>query len=223
LTCAPEISPDSASKFAATGFITGFGPFPGVRHNPSESLARRLAQAHIWRRLGWKMHHRVFSTRYSEVAEAIAAESRANVVPAFVLMLGVAARAKELRVELRARNRVSMTLRDAGHTRPGKACLEPGAKAVRPGRHPGAPLVKVLRRGGVKARLSRDAGHYVCNAAYWQMLGAMTHKTNVVFVYIPMPAAIGSKKRDARPSMAQMEHALTALILTMIHLARTAR
>ena len=159
-------------------------------------------------------------TGYGIVTEAIDAEAKASSPPAFVVMLGVAGRAQALRIELRAKNRVSSVHRDATSARPASTLLQPEAEATRFGRHPGTPLVRALRAAKVSARLSRDCGRYVCNAAYWRMLGAMPRKTEVVFVHIPLPSKPGVRKRDPRPGMVAMERALTALVRGMIGRAR---
>lgn len=203
--------------------ITGFGPFPGVPRNPSGILMRRVAGAGHWRRLGWDIDGVLFPTGYSIVARMISEYAEVGPPPAFVVMLGVAARAKWLRVELRAKNRVSIHHRDAAGNRPAAFQLERGHAVTRFGRHPGAVLVSTLRARQVPARLSRDTGRYVCNAAYWQMLGAMPAGTEIVFVHIPMPALIGTRRHDPRPTLPGMERALAALVGAMIRRARVRR
>lgn len=219
-----QIRPNQGEcRFNPTVLITGFGPFPGVPVNPSETLARRVAGAASWARLGWRTEVRAFRTGYGIVNAAIDDLAARGPHPAFVVMLGVAARAKWVRIELFAKNRVSVTHRDATSARPASACLKPGAEAVRLGRHPGGILVKAAREAGVPARLSRDTGRYVCNASYWRMLGAMPKATEVVFVHIPLPAKPGLRKRDPRPTMAAMTRALTGVVRVMMRRARLRR
>lgn len=206
-----------------SALITGFGPFPGVPRNPSGELMRQLAHAPRWRRLGWEVDDILFPTGYSIVSRMIDETARTETPPTFVVMLGVAARAKWLRIELRAKNRVSIHHRDASGSRPAAFRLEAAREVTRFGRHIGAPLVATLRDSGVPARPSRDTGRYVCNAAYWHMLGAMPKSTEVVFVHIPMPRRHGQRKRDPRPSLAGMKRALFALIIAMIRRARIRR
>jgi len=199
-----------------TFLITGFGPFPGVPVNPSETLARRVAGVGSWARLGWRADTRAFRTGYGIVNAAIDDLVAAKPAPAFVVMLGVAARAKWARVELRAKNRVSVTHRDATSARPASASLMPGAETTRFGRHPGRVLVDALRKAQVPTRLSRDTGRYVCNAAYWRMLGAMPKATEAVFIHIPLPAKHGIRKRDPRPTMDAMTRGITSVVRAMI-------
>lgn len=199
--------------------VTGFGPFPGVRVNPSAALARLVSGQGRWRRLGWQVFRHEFPTRYAIVAEEIA-RLAAGPAPDCVILLGVAARSKAMRIELLARNRVSRTLRDAGAGRPGSGIIAPGAVAMRPGRHAGKALVTVLRAAGAPAEPSLSAGRYVCNFAYWHMLAAMPRSTQVLFVHVPMPARAGIRKRDRRPSLVAMAKSLTALASLMPVMAR---
>ena len=198
--------------------ITGFGPFPGVPRNPSGVIARAVAASPRWRRLGWAIEGVVFPTDYRHVEARIADLGRKP--PAFVLMLGVAARSRHLRIERVARNRVSMTARDVSGRKVRRRVLEPDASAIRIGRHAGVSLVRTLRGAGVPARMSQDAGRYVCNAGYWWMLGAMPRRTRVVFVHIPMPGRAGTRHREPRPALSAMIRAITALVQAEIGRAR---
>ncbi|MBV8510325.1 MAG: hypothetical protein JO289_09165, partial [Xanthobacteraceae bacterium] len=53
---------------------------------------------------------------------------------------------------------------------PLRASITPGA-SYRRGRAPFARLAAAVRTSGLPARLSRDAGTYLCNYAYWRALG----------------------------------------------------
>lgn len=185
--------------------ITGFGPFPRVPRNPAQLLAKKLAR-------GWQFRHaqmtaHVFETAYAPVEDQIARLAAKR--PRAVLMLGVALRAKALRVEVRAINRRAVGARDARSALPASPVILPGGPAVVAGRHKGLALVHGLRASGLAAVLSRDAGRYLCNFAYWHMLRALPG-IPIVFVHIPMPGAGG--KRDARPSLAEMERGLRNLM-----------
>lgn len=198
-----EIRPNDEA--ALDWLITGFGRFPRVARNPAQTLALRLASG--WRFRPLRVAAHVFETVYgiveAEVRELVALRPQA------VLMLGVAARAKAMRVELRAVNRRAPSARDARKALPASPVIAHGGPVYRVGRHKGRALVQRLRAAGVAAGLSRDAGHYLCNFAYWHMLDSLP-EARVVFVHIPMPNS--GKKGDRRPSMAQMECALRAMM-----------
>ncbi|MCA0407233.1 MAG: peptidase C15 [Proteobacteria bacterium] len=198
-----EIGPNDEAML--DWLITGFGPFPRVPRNPAQLLAQKLGA-------GWRFRHvraafHVFETAYASVEAEVRALAASR--PQAVLMLGVAARTKAMRVELRAVNRRASGARDARKALPPSPVIAPGGPVYRAGRHKGGALVQRLRAAGVAAGHSRDAGRYLCNFAYWHMLGALP-EARVVFIHISMPNS--GKKGDRRASMGQMERALRAMM-----------
>ena len=137
--------------------VTGFGPFPGMPRNHSEELARRIAENPRLRRvLGAPPELLILRTAYCAIADQL--EPRLAEKPDAVLMIGVARRARHIRVELRARNRASALYPDAsGRTH--RLTLEPLGPPER--RSAAAARVLVaLRSRGTEVRASRDAGRY---------------------------------------------------------------
>jgi pyroglutamyl-peptidase len=67
-----------------------------------------------------------------------------------------------------------------------RATIEIGqARALR-GNAPFVPLLSAVRRSALPARLSRDAGSYLCNYAYWRALQHVRDNHPLVqFVHIP--------------------------------------
>lgn len=191
---------ESAPQKRCDLLITGFGPFPRVACNPSGVLAQALGA-----RLGAASH--VFETAYASVERDI--PRLAALKPRMVLMLGVAPRARRLRVELRAINRRAIGAKDARAALPKTPVITPGAPAFCAGRHKGDVLVQRLRSAGVATRISRDAGRYLCNFAYWRMLEVLP-AAKVVFVHIPLPRT--GKRGDTRPSLMRMLIALRAVL-----------
>src|SRR3954462_9383988 len=86
--------------------VTGFGRFPGISVNPSAEIARRVAASPRWRRLGIEAEALVMPTAYAAI-EAVLAPALAGGFDA-VLMIGVAGRARQVRVERRAANRARL-------------------------------------------------------------------------------------------------------------------
>ena len=85
----------------ATILITGFGPFPGAPFNPSEPLALELARRRHPAFAGVRRVAHVFRVTY----EAVDAELPALIArekPAALVMFGLAARTKHVRIETRA-------------------------------------------------------------------------------------------------------------------------
>src|SRR5882724_13074796 len=81
-----------------TILLTGFGPFPGAPFNPTGPLVRALAHERHPRLVGVRRIAHVFPTRYDAVDRELPALV-ARAAPTIVLMFGLAARTRHLRVE----------------------------------------------------------------------------------------------------------------------------
>jgi pyroglutamyl-peptidase len=200
--------------------VTGFGPFPGVRKNPSAVLARHLAGSPRLARHGCRVEALELPTIYAAIGgELLPALARLR--PDVVLMLGIAARRKALCVETRALNRVSRLFPDASGRIGRQLAFAPAGPHLQRCRSGAEPLVEVLRRAGLPARRSIDAGKYLCNAAYYAALqNAGRNGPLVVFVHIPMPGT-GGRRRG--PSLAAMAEGLGRLALVLAGQSRRLR
>jgi pyroglutamyl-peptidase len=137
--------------------------------------------------------------------------------PRVLIMFGLAARTKFVRVEMLAHNRQSRFFPDADGRIPDSYRVLLRAPESMRGRAPFVPLVRAARAAGVDARLSRDAGRYICNYVYWRALEAAERTGGpelVVFVHVPKLRR-KSRRRDAsrRPTLAQAVRAATNLII----------
>lgn len=162
--------------------VTGFGPFPRMPRNPSAAVARAAAAVPRLRLHGIEAKAAVLTTAYATLTgelDPLLAER-----PDIVILVGVAGRSAKVRVEERATARRSTLFPD----RHGDVPQRPEARA--PARVPSARLTRVnavvamsaLRHRGLPARRSRDAGRYLCNAAYFRALDAAAP---TLFVHIP--------------------------------------
>ena len=107
--------------------------------------------------------------------------------PDALIMFGLAARSRHLRIETFARNAVS-AMADAEDFCPGPGVIARGRGAGLAVRAPGAALLQAARSRGLPARLSRDAGRYVCNYLFWRGLEAAGKARGprlAVFVHVP--------------------------------------
>jgi pyroglutamyl-peptidase len=161
--------------------VTGFGPFPGTPRNPSAAIAQRVAASPRWRRLNVETRCVILPTTYGTIGEHL--DPAFAEAPDAVLMIGVAGRARRVRIERRAVNRASLLLPDAAGRRPTGLTLSDGA-AARIGRAAPLRVRALLRRHRVRCGISQDAGRYLCNAAYYRALAA---PVPVLFIHIPKP------------------------------------
>ena len=171
--------------------IVGFGPFPRVPHNPSGVLARRIAALPRLRRvLGGSPRCLVMRTAYAAIPAELEPALAEN--PDAVLMIGVATRAKRVRVEFRARNRASRLFPDVGGRAAGRLMLDPGGPADRRSAAAARALV-TLWRCGLDATASRDAGRYLCNASYYR---ALADQRPTIFLHIPPFPRLDRQRRN---------------------------
>lgn len=201
--------------------VTGFGPFPGIPKNPSAALASRIQAAPRWARLGIEARATILTTSYRAMARELEPAIR-EAAPDAILMIGVAGRAKGLRVEARAVNRTSILAPDAVGFRPTTLTIESGVTA-RLTRARTAAAVTLLRRAGCRVRLSQDAGRYLCNAAYWQ---ALDHPIPVLFVHVPKPPRrrpAASRRRPRSGRSYALAEAFVDLGLELLRQSRSAR
>jgi pyroglutamyl-peptidase len=188
--------------------LTGFGPFPGAPFNPSAALAKQLARRRRPALAELIRVAHVFSTRYAAVDRDLPRLLAQR--PDIVLMFGLAARTRYLRIETRARNAVSVLLPDAGGRFTQTGVIARGKPAALHGNAPAQALLHAARSAGVPARLSRDAGRYLCNYAYWRALEQS--ETLVQFVHIPLVRG--------RPSLADLVRAGEAILIALATAAR---
>jgi pyroglutamyl-peptidase len=196
--------------------ITGFGRFPGAPFNPSGPLALSLAKR---RRPAFAEVRRavhIFETSYAAV-DLDLPKLIARHKPDIVLMFGLAARTPFLRVEMRARNAMSILFPDVRGFRPDRCAIARGKPDAR-GRAPFARLLGAARATGTRSRLSRDAGRYLCNYAYFRALEASRSGTPLAqFIHIP-PVARSPRRpaRKRRISHAALVRAGEAILLALI-------
>jgi pyroglutamyl-peptidase len=150
--------------------ITGFGPFPGAPFNPTTPLVKRLIKLRRPALDGVILTGHIFDVTYQAVDRELP-ELIAQRRPQALLMFGLATRTAHLRIETRARNAVSTRFPDAGGTLARKASIVGGANAMPFGSHT-ANLFQAARATGIDARLSRDAGAYLCNYLSWRAIEA---------------------------------------------------
>lgn len=195
-----------------TILVTGFGAFPGARSNPTLEIVRRLARVRRFALLGIRVETRVLRVEFAALGAALSAVI-VETGPRAIIHLGLAARRKTLCVETRALNRVGRLRPDAARRFSAHAIVEPGGPAIRKARWPADPIRAAIRAAGAPARLSIDAGDYLCNQALYLTLAA----TNVPagFIHVPKPARGGRPLNPPGLSIAAMARGVEAVIVLL--------
>ena len=201
--------------------LVGFGAFPGGPLNPSALLVKSLARR---RRPAFAEVVRtthVFATTYAAVDSDL--PKLLALGPDVVLMFGLAGRRRHLCIETRARNAVSLLSPDARGYRPQQGVIKLGERAALRGAAPFASLLGAVRANSVPARLSRDAGRYLCNYAYWRALERSSDGRPLVqFVHIPR-VSVGPRRRlrgRRPPPLGSLVGAAERLLVALIAASR---
>jgi pyroglutamyl-peptidase len=202
--------------------LIGFGPFPGAPHNPSAALAGALTVRRRPAFAGLDRSTHVFATTYAAIDHDLPKLFAWR--PEIVLLFGLAGRRRQICVETRARNAISVLFPDASRYRPQRGVIEPGGPAALQGGAPFARLLGAMRASKLPARLSRDAGRYLCNYAYWRALQrARDGRPLVQFVHIPAVARGPRPQRRAPhrpPTLPQLVRAAEALLVALVAASR---
>jgi pyroglutamyl-peptidase len=201
--------------------IAGFGPFPGAPSNPSGRLAIALARRRRPALAGIEITSHVFATAYRAVDRDLPKLLARK--PDVILIFGLAGRRREVCVETRARNTRSILFPDVHGYHPKHAVIEFGLPGALKGNAPFPRLLNVLRQNTLPARLSRDAGAYLCNYAYWRALRhARDGRPLVQFVHIPWVSGTPRRATSLRslPTLSRLVAAGENLLIALIAAGR---
>jgi pyroglutamyl-peptidase len=138
--------------------LTGFEPWAEFKTNPSGEVAKALGG-------------HVLPVDYRR-ADALLRRLLAS-KPSAVVMTGLAAGRTSIELETRAYNEK--------HT---GAAIEPNGPSFRKSTLPLAPLLRRLRRAGLPATISHDAGRFLCNHVFFTARG-LWRDIPCGFVHLP--------------------------------------
>jgi pyroglutamyl-peptidase len=161
--------------------VTGFGAFPGAPVNPTEALIAALRTARL---PGIALEPYVLPVTWAGTGAALTGLI-ARHAPAAIMMFGLARGSRMLRLETRAVNAATTAHPDAEGVVQAMAVPWPDGPPARHARADLAAVLAAVRASGAPARLSRDAGTYLCNAALWTALAATDERTPVLFIHVP--------------------------------------
>jgi len=204
--------------------ITGFGPFPGAPYNPTPQLVDRLVKL---RRPAFDEVERtghIFQVSYRTVDRELA-DLLAQHRPDAVLMFGLAASTRHLRVETRARNAITTLWPDADQVTRRTGQIAPGRDAQHFGPHC-ARLLRAAQLTGIDARASRDAGRYLCNYLGWRAIEATAAADGprlAAFVHVPLLARDGRAWPGGSITAEHLVDAGEAILFELIRSVRQAQ
>jgi pyroglutamyl-peptidase len=184
----------------ATILITGFGPFPGVRFNPTGPLAVELARKRHPAFAGVRRLAHVFHVSYEAIDRDLPALLERE-RPDAVVMFGLAVRSKHVRIEMCAHNTLAPALPDAAGRAPVGTAIVPGGPTIVRLHAPAQRLLLAARTAGVPAVLSRDAGRYLCNYLCWRAAEAAASGAPRLTAFIHVPALHRTQAPSRRPAL----------------------
>lgn len=158
--------------------VTGFRPFLGAVSNPSEDLARELAQ------LFPEVRSHVLPVEYGHSFELLRLYLQHD-MPDYLIMLGQAAGRTKVCFEKIALNWVQSEHPDeAGkHLAAGPILIDKPLALM--SAFPIDQVVLALRKKNLAVEISFSAGAFVCNDLYFRALAEFADK-KMVFVHVPL-------------------------------------
>jgi pyroglutamyl-peptidase len=168
--------------------ITGFGPFPGVPVNATMRLVPELA-ARAERAFGVGVTAGILPTEWAAAPRQLDLWLAAS-DPDLVVHFGVSARARGFEIELRATNACAAAPDASGALPHGPTISRNGANTLAASL-PVEYVATRLRRRGIPAFASRDAGAYLCNWLLYHSLDRArgNRSRRVGFIHIPATLA----------------------------------
>ena len=166
--------------------LTGFGPFPGVPANATTILVPRIAQAARRAFAGAQIVSDIVPTEWSAGLH-VATELYRDLRPDIALHFGVSRKASGFEIETRGRNKCHQS-QDAAGLLPALDRVSAFGPEYLQSPLPAAHIVERLRRRGLPAIVSRDAGGYLCNALLYRGLETargQRYAARVGFVHLP--------------------------------------
>lgn len=169
-----------------TLLLTGFGPFPNVPTNATAVLVPRIAEAAARAFPGLRIEYRILPTEWA-AGLGMAGDLYRTLQPVAALHFGVSGRATGFEIEARGRN-VCAPSQDAAGYLPNGTRVSPWGPEYLSSTLPAAHIVDRLRRRGIPAMISRDAGRYLCNALLYhtqEVARARDLPTRSGFIHLP--------------------------------------
>jgi pyroglutamyl-peptidase len=197
-----------------TVLLTGFGPFPAVPSNATTELVPRLAEAVARTFRSHRVETAILPTEWTAGPE-MAVDLAERHAPVVTVHFGVSSRARGFEIETVGRNQRDAAPDACGETPLAGPVLE-DAPTELASQVPAARIVARLRRLGIPAHLSRDAGGYLCNAVLYHSLfraRVLGSSGAVGFVHVPDALAAGVRRRyRVLRSPLDWEQALTGAV-----------
>ena len=191
-----------------TILVTGFEPFGGETVNASWEAAQKLEG---WRHGGYAAVARVLPCAYDASVKKLI-EAIETLRPDALLMTGQAARRAVVCVERFARNLDDAAAPDNDGALRRALRISRSAPDRLEAAAPVRTIVRAINEAGIPARVSRNAGAFVCNHLYFGALQYLNDKRSAIpAVFVHLPVTPGQTPRGANPKRLTPARAADAL------------
>ena len=204
------------SSAARTILVTGFEPFGGETVNASWEAAQKLE--------GWRHGDTVAVARLLPCAYDASVKKLVEAIetlrPNALLMTGQAARRAVVCVERFAHNLDDATAPDNDGALRRALRISRAAPEWLEAKAPVRTIARAIKEAGIPARVSRDAGGFVCNHLYFGALQYLSEKRSAipaVFVHLPVtPEQAPRGANEKRLTPTEASDALRAAAAAML-------
>ena len=185
--------------------ITAFGPFGQFDNNPSERLLKELQLRSLEEKLGIQVEWEVLPVSFNAIDDYL---GQLNPEFDLIIHMGVATNESMLRFEVVGRNTKHGT-DNAGQTYAGVEIVA-GENDLATS-FPAPVLQETIGQHPDSARISEDAGDYLCNYVYFKSLYDFRMSRPVLFVHV---ADVDNQPNA--PSLSQQADIVQSLITNFI-------
>jgi pyroglutamyl-peptidase len=186
--------------------LTGFGPFPGVEHNPTQVLIEHFARQPDLLPLGTRLA--LLDVDYRAVGPQLDALLAPR--PVAVVLTGFSAQATAITLESQASMQCAADKPDVAGFVPDVA----GGPPLRCDLD--LPRLQGLVQHETACTISHDAGQYLCNFAYAHVLNA---RLAVPVLFVHIPAIAGTRLAETSAAALPLDTMARALALIVAKLA----
>ncbi|WP_340645317.1 hypothetical protein [Phenylobacterium sp.] len=189
--------------------VCGFGSFPAAPRNPSAAVVEALARE-AWAPPGIEVEYLTLPVAWTGSVEAIQ-RALAHRAADAVLVVGVATESDAFRVETMGRNHAGRAKPDdLGETWEGSV-IKPEGPGALASTAPTDEILAALIGSHLAARLSDDAGDYLCNFTLYRLL-ADAAAPSVAFLHVPQAREFSDA---ASGSLQEIDQAVRATVRTL--------
>ena len=173
--------------------VTAFMPFGGDVINPTELVLNKLPDELN----GVMINKLLLPVEYIKAKELIKNEYD-KITPDAVIMLGQAGRREEISIERIAKNLMDAKIADnSGYLATSELIKDGGDNIF--STLPVEEINEAINKGNIKSNISDDAGSFVCNYVFYNMLDYNKGRVPTGFIHVPF---ILEQGHSEYPSMA---------------------